>query len=75
MRARLAEAKADTEIGGAVERLLYSGFELAFDVVTGLDLPASKRAHAWAFIATNRFRVQVTDWQPPSSNATVWWRY
>jgi len=75
LRARLADAGADGEIGGTVERLLYAGFELAFAVVTGVDLPAGKREHAWALIATNRFFVQVTGWQPPASSATVWWRY
>lgn len=74
LRARLVESGVAGEVGAEVEQVLYRGFELAFAVVTGADLPVAKRPHAWAVIATNRFRVKIHDWNEPASNAAVWWR-
>jgi hypothetical protein len=61
-------------LGEKLSKIFSAAFDESFALVTAKDFPAENRAHAWAIIGPNPFRVVVGGGLMPITHAEVWWR-
>jgi hypothetical protein len=61
-------------LGEKLSKIFSAAFDESFALVTAKGFPAENRAHAWAIIGPNRFRVVVGGGLMPITHAEVWWR-
>ncbi|MFC7247121.1 hypothetical protein ACFQO7_31995 [Catellatospora aurea] len=58
----------------SIDEVLSESFDDLFALVTSPAFPERCAEHAWAVIATNRFRVALSSGSFPGTCAVVWWR-
>jgi len=61
-------------VGPKVSEPFSDAFDGLFELVTAKSFPEEHRAHAWAVIGGNPFKVVLGDGLMPLTYAEVWWR-